>query len=201
MKIAVKTIEGESAGEIDLADAVFGAAGAQGHPAALRRVAAVKRRAGHAQDQGPRGSARHGQEDVRAEGHRPRPPRQRGGAAVPRRRQGLRPGRAQPCASTCRRRCASSRCSTALSAKAAEGKLIVVEAATLAGAQDGQARRASFGKLGCRVACWSSTAPRSTQNFARAARNIAACRCAAAAGRQRLRHPAPRHAGADQAMP
>ena len=33
MKIAVKTIDSDSAGEIDLADAVFGAAGAQGHPA------------------------------------------------------------------------------------------------------------------------------------------------------------------------
>ena len=32
--------------------------------------------------------ARTGEEDVQAEGHRPRPPRQQGGAAVPRRRQG-----------------------------------------------------------------------------------------------------------------
>ena len=69
----------------------------QGHPAALRGVAAVAPPAGHAQDQGPRRSDGDGQEDVRPEGHRPGPPRQRGGAAVPRRRQGVRPGRAQPC--------------------------------------------------------------------------------------------------------
>ena len=85
---------------------------------------------------------------------------------------------------------------TALSAKAAEGKLIVVETATLAEPKTAQLKT-HFGKLGVSSVLVIAGAEVDT-NFARAARQHRPCRCAAAAGRQRLRHPAPRHAGADQ---
>ena len=60
------------------------------------RYQQLKRMAGthHA---GPLGGQRHRQEDVQAEGHRRRPPRRQVGAAVARRRQGVRAEAAQPC--------------------------------------------------------------------------------------------------------
>ena len=85
---------------------------------------------------------------------------------------------------------------TALSAKQAEGKLVVLDAAELADGQDQGAGASSFGKLG-----WTSVlvidGAAVDENFAARRAQPAAGRRAAAAGRQRLRHPAPRHAGAD----
>ena len=75
-----------------------------------------------------------------------RSPQFRGGA------RDLRPGRAQPRASTCRRRCASSALKTALSAKQADGKLVVID--------DGQARRGQDQGAGRRSSASSAGARR-----------------------------------------
>ena len=74
----------------------FRARAARRHPAAHGALAAAKRQQGTHKTKRPRRDQGDLEEDVPPEGHRQRPPRQQGGAAVPRRRQGLRPGRAQP---------------------------------------------------------------------------------------------------------
>ena len=68
-----------------------------GHPAAHGALPAPEAHGRHASRPGPLGSDGHGQEDVQAEGHRRRPSRRQVGAAVARRRQGVRPQAAQPC--------------------------------------------------------------------------------------------------------
>jgi hypothetical protein len=65
------------------------------------------RRARH-KVQGPRRGLAHRRQDVQAEGHRPRPSPFGPRSAVPRRRQGARPGRARATRTTCPRRCARS---------------------------------------------------------------------------------------------
>ena len=149
MKIAVKTIEGGSAGEIELADArVRRRPSARTSCSARGAGSSPRRQQGTHKTKEIARNRRHDQEAVRPEGHRPRPPGHEALAAVPRRRQGLRSGRAQPRLTTCRRRCASSRLSTALSAKAGRRQADR--------GRDGDARRAPrprswqahFGKLG-----------------------------------------------------
>ena len=105
MELQVKTLAGEAAGTVTLSDAIFGL-----EPRAdiLQRMVRwqLAEAPGRART---RRRARRGQgdleEDVPPEGHRQRPPRQQGGAAVPRRRQGVRAGRRAAMRSTCRRRC------------------------------------------------------------------------------------------------
>ena len=97
MKAAVTTLDATTAGEVELADAIFGL---EPRPDLIQRMVRyqlLKRMAGthHAQDRSEVDG--HGQEDVQAEGHRRRPSRRQVGAAVARRRQGVRPQAAQPC--------------------------------------------------------------------------------------------------------
>ena len=83
---------------------------------------------------------------------------------------------------------------TALSAKQAEGKLIVIDAARVDEAKT-KALRARFDALG-----WDSVLiidGAVDDGFARAARNLPKVDVLPRAGRQCLRHPAPRHAGPD----
>jgi large subunit ribosomal protein L4 len=75
MKTRRQNLDGGSAGEIELADAIFGIETSAGHPAALRHLAARQAPRRHAQDPGPQRESRHRQEDVQAEGHRRRPSR------------------------------------------------------------------------------------------------------------------------------
>ena len=193
MKIAVQTIEGDSAGEIELTDAIFGVPSARTSCSAASS-GSWRAAAGHAQDQEPR------------RGRRPRPrrctPRRapaapvtaRGGAAVPRRRQGLRPGRAQP-----RVRPAEEgpRAGAALRAVVQGGRRQADRArrGRARRAQDRSSRAISASSAGVgagdrRRRGRHQLRPRRAQHRPR--------RRAAAAGCQRLRHPAPRHAGADQ---
>ena len=105
MKIDITSLDGDAAGSIELADAIFGLeprAGSDRPHGALPARQAARR---HAPGQGPRRHRAHRQEDVQAEGHRPRPSRLGARAAVPRRRSRLRPGRRAAMRTTCPRRC------------------------------------------------------------------------------------------------
>ena len=97
MKADVTTLEASKAGTVELEDAIFGL---EPRPDLIQRMVRyqlLKRHGRHASRPGPFRSERHGQEDVQAEGHRRRPSRRQVGAAVARRRQGVRPQAAQPC--------------------------------------------------------------------------------------------------------
>ena len=147
MKIAVKTLEGDSVGDIELADEVFGAP-VRSDILRAASSGSCKRRAGTHKTKGI--------SEITATTKKPYNQKgtgraRQGNEAAPQFRGGGRRS-ARSCAamhSTCRRRCASSRCTTALSAKAAEGKLIVIDAAALGRAQDGAAR-ASSASSACR---------------------------------------------------
>ena len=111
------------------------------------------------------------EEDLQAEGHRRRPSRRR--ARAPQFRGGGRAfgpvGRAAT-RTTCPRRCARSALRHALSAKAKDASLIVVDEATLAEPKT-KALRERFGKLGLANALIIDGAEVDA-NFALAARNI-----------------------------
>jgi large subunit ribosomal protein L4 len=102
---------------------------------------------------------------VEAEGHRPRPARQPALAAIPRRRRHLRDH-----GFDLQKKVRRLALKTALSAKQAEGKLVVLDAATAAAGKT-KALAAQFKKLG-----WESVliidGPELDVNFARAARNL-----------------------------
>ena len=198
MKIAVKTIEGGSAGEIDLADAVFAVPVRKDilHRCVVwqlsRRQQGTHKTKGRAEvtatakkmyAQKGTGRARHGNEAA---------PQFRGG------------GKAfgpvvRSHASDLPKKVRKLALRSALSAKAAEGKLIMRRCGRPGRAEDGQAdgpfrqarhlERADHRRRRGR----HQLRARGVQHRPH--------RRAAAAGRQRLRHPAPRHAGADQAMP
>jgi len=170
MKIAVKTIEGGSAGEIDLADAVFGAPvrkdilqrcvvwqlshRQQGtHKSKGRAEVTATAKKMYAQK--GTGRARHGNEAA---------PQFRGG------------GKAfgpvvRSHASDLPKKVRKLALRTALSARAAEGKLIVVETATLAEPKTAKLK-GHFGKLGVSSVLVIAGAEVDA-NFARAAANIA----------------------------
>ena len=156
----------------------------------------AKRQRRHAQDKGRARDLRARQEDVRAEGHRRRPSRLRTRAAVPRRRPCLRSGRAQPRARPAeegaRARAASTRCRPRprTAASSCSTRRAVKDAKT-------KALRSSFDKLGLENALIIDGAEIETNFRARRAQH-SEYRRAAGAGHQRLRHPAPREAGADE---
>ena len=170
MKIAVKTIEGGSAGEIDLADAVFAVpvrkdilqrcvvwqlSHRQQGTHKTKGRAAVTATAKKMYAQKGTGRARHGNEAA---------PQFRGG------------GKAfgpvvRSHASDLPKKVRKLALRTALSAKAAEGKLIVVEAAALAEPKTAQLK-GHFGALGITSVLVIGGAEIDT-NFARAAANIA----------------------------
>ena len=74
MKVAVKTLDNKQAGEIELADEVFGLPARKDILARVVHWQLAKRRAGHAQDQGHRRGLRHGKKPWRQKGTRPRAP-------------------------------------------------------------------------------------------------------------------------------
>ena len=86
MKIDVTSLDGASAGSIELSDEVFGLEPRADLIARMVNWQLAKRRAGSAKTLGRADIAPHRQEDVQAEGHRRRPSRLGARAAVPRRR-------------------------------------------------------------------------------------------------------------------
>ena len=170
MKIAVKTIEGDSAGEIDLADAVFGApvrkdilqrcvvwqlSRRQQGTHKTKGRAEVTATAKKMYAQKGTGQARHGNQAA---------PQFRGGGKafgpVVRSHASDLPKKVRKLALRC-----------ALSSKAAEGKLIVLDQAALAEPKTAKLK-GHFGKLGVSSALIIAGAEVDT-NFARAAANIA----------------------------
>ena len=197
MKLKVTTLEGKAAGSVELSDEIFGL-----EPRAdlIQRCVVwqlAKRRAGTHKVEGPRRDRAHRQEDVQPEGHRRRPsrfgPRHRSSAAA-----------AVPSV----RSCAATRIDLpkkvralalqhALSAKAKDGGIIIIDNATREGRQDQGARRRTSSKLGLTNALIIDGAEVDA-NFAQRGPQHPEHRRAADAGHQRLRHPAPRQARADQ---
>ena len=170
MKIAVKTIEGDSAGEIDLADAVFGApvrkdilqrcvvwqlSRRQQGTHKTKGRAEVTATAKKMYAQKGTGQARHGNQAA---------PQFRGGGKafgpVVRSHASDLPKKVRKLALRC-----------ALSSKAAEGKLIVLDQAALAEPKTAKLK-GHFGKLGVTSVLIIAGAEVDT-NFARAAANIA----------------------------
>jgi large subunit ribosomal protein L4 len=129
MELKVTTLEGKEAGSVELSTRFSASSRARHHPA-LRQLAARQAPGRHAQDEGPRRHLAHRQEDVQAEGHRRRPSRLGPRAAVPRRRPRVRPGGAQPRDRPAEEG-ARAGAAHALSAKAKDGGLIVIDKATL----------------------------------------------------------------------
>jgi large subunit ribosomal protein L4 len=170
MRAEVKTLDNGSAGEIELSDAIFGLEPRSDLIHRMVRWQLLKRMAGthHVQDrsevtttakkmyrQKGTGGARHGDKAV---------PQFRGGGKA------FGPvvrSHAQDLPKKVRKLALR----TALSAKAAEGKLIVVETATLAEPKTAQLKT-HFGKLGVSSVLVIAGAEVDT-NFARAAANIA----------------------------
>ena len=97
MKAAVTTLDAASAGEVELSDAIFGLEPRTDLIHRMVRYQLLKRMAGthHAQDRSEVTVT--GKKDVQAEGDRWRASRRQVGAAVARRRQGVRTQAAQPC--------------------------------------------------------------------------------------------------------
>ena len=95
-KLAVRNLDNQEVGDIELADAVFGLPVRRDILARVVNWQLAKRRAGTHKAKGISDIQRHDQKALQAEGHRPRPPGQPALAAVSRRRGDLRPGRAQP---------------------------------------------------------------------------------------------------------
>ena len=129
MKADVTTLEAANAGTVKLADAIFGL---EPRPDLLHRMVRyqqLKRMAGthHAQDRS--GGQRHRQEDVQAEGHRQRPPRRQVGAAVARRRRGVRP-KPRSHAIDLPKKVRALALRHALSAKARAGEIVVLDKAS-----------------------------------------------------------------------
>src|SRR5690606_4462443 len=131
-------------------------------------------------------------EEVQAEGHRPRPPRRQDGAAVPRRRQGVRPGGAQP-------RARPAEEGAGAGAEACAFRQGARREADRACGYDGEG---SQDQGACRPVPEAWLVERPDHRRGDGGRGFRArgpqhsrYRRAAGAGDQRLRHPAPRYAG------
>ncbi len=129
MKLAVTSLDNKGAGEIELADEIFALPVRKDILARMVNYQLAKRRAGthKAKQIGDiQGTTK---ETVEAERHGPRAPGQPAFPAVPRRRRDFRPGGAQPRQFSLQKKVRRLALKTALSAKHAEGKLVVLEAA------------------------------------------------------------------------
>ena len=194
MKLTVRNLDNQEVGDIELADAVFGLPVRRDILARVVNWQLAKRRAGTHKAKGvsdisgtskkpykQKGTGRARQGSLRS-------PQFRGGAVI------FGPV-VRSHAFDLQKKVRRLGLKTALSAKQAEGKLIVIDAAKLDEAKT-KALRARFDALGWELGpdhrrhhARRGICPRRTQP--------AEGRRAAAAGRQCLRHPAPRHAGPD----
>ena len=106
MKLDITTLEGKSAGSVDLNETIFGLDPRADLLARCVRWQLAKRQAGTHAVEGPFGHQPDDQEVVQAEGHRQRPPRRRKRSPVPGWRSRLRSASFAPMRTTCRRRSA-----------------------------------------------------------------------------------------------
>ena len=196
MELKVTTLDGKAAGSVDAAGRDLRPRAARGHPAPLRALAARQAPARHARRQEPRRDQPHRQEDVSAEGHGLGPSRLR-------RKVNLFRGGGRSFGPTPRshaidlpKKVRALALKHALSAKAKDGGIIVLDKATV---KDGKTKalQTSFDKLGLANALIIDGAEVEANFRARRAQHPEHRR-AAGAGHQRLRHPAAADAGADQ---
>ncbi|HEX9461239.1 MAG TPA: 50S ribosomal protein L4 [Alphaproteobacteria bacterium] len=169
MKLSVKTLDNKDAGSIEVSDTVFGLPSRPDILARMVRWQLAKRRAGThdtkeigeisgggKKPRPQKGSGRSRQGSIRS-------PQWRGGAVIfgptPRSHAFDLPKKVRKLALR-----------TALSSKQAEGKLIVIDAVTLAKPKTGELAK-QFAKLGF-VSALVIDGPAVDQNFARAARNL-----------------------------
>ena len=142
-----------------------------------------------------RGGA-HDQEAVQAEGHRPRPPGLEQGSAHARRRRRLRPAAARPRHRAAEEGARGWRCGRRCRRSAPTGELVVLDTRRAQRAEDQDAGRCIWASS-AGASRWSSTARRSRRISPGRRAIWSAVDVLPSARRQRLRHPAPRHAGAD----
>ena len=194
MKLDVIKLDGGKGGSIELSDDIFGIEPRR-HPAALRHLAARQAPRRHPQDPGPQRGLSHRQEDVQAEGHRRRPSRLAPRGPVRRRRQAHGPV-VRSHAFDLPKKVRALALRHALSSKAKDGALIVLDNATLTDPKTA-ALRSSFGKLGLSNALVIAGAEVERQLRAGRAQHPER-RCAAERRAQRLRRPAAPDARPDQ---
>ena len=196
MELKVTTLDGKAAGSVTLSDAIFGL---EPRPDLIQRCVVwqlAKRRAGTHAVKNRAEIWRTGKKMYAPEGHRRRPPRLGARQPVPRRRpcRSVRVVRSHEIGLPKKVRALALK--HALSAKAKDGGIIVLDKASV---KDGKTKAlaAQFEKLGLdqradhrRRRDRGGLPPRRAQHSEH--------RRAADPGHQRLRHPAPRQAGADQ---
>ena len=201
MKLDITTFDGGSAGSVELSDEDL-------RSRAARRICSqrcvrwqlAKRQAGTHAIKDRADDRPHRQEALQAEGHRQRPSRLGARAAVPRRRPRLRPGRCARHAHDLPKKVRALALRHALSAKAKDASLIVVDDARLADAEDQGAEANASASSGLANALIIDGAEVDV-NFALRCAQHPEHRRPAGAGHQRLRHPAPREARADARRP
>ena len=170
MELKVMSFDGEASGSVAAVGRDLRARAAPGHPAALRHLAARQAPRRHPQGQEPRRDQSHRQEDVPPEGHRLGPSRP--GASVNLFRGGGRSFgpvvRSHEIGLPKKVRALALK--HALSAKAKDGGIIVVDKATIEGGKT-KALAANFEKLGLKNVLIIDGAAVDA-GFAQAARNI-----------------------------
>ena len=170
MQVQITNLAAEEVGSLELADAVFGVEVAGGHPPPGRALAAGQAPRRHAQGQDPGRDRRTGAKLYKQKGTGRARHGSRARQPVPRRR---RDPSGRWCATmrpTCPRRCAPSGSKCALSSKVADGKLVVLDEATLPSPRPRRWR--------LRWASWAGTSTlvitgaEVERNFGLAARNL-----------------------------
>ena len=196
MELKITTLEGKEAGSVTLSDAIFGLEPRADIIQRCVNLAARQAPARHAQDQGPRRDQAHRQEDVRAEGHRRRPPRRQrasrnsAAAAVPSARV------VRSHAIDLPKKVRALALKHALSAKAKDGGIVVIDKATVEGRQDqGAARPVRQARPRQRA---DHRRRRDRRQLPHRRAQHSEYRRAAGAGHQCLRHHAAQDSGADQ---
>ncbi len=144
MELKVTTLEGKEAGSVQLSDAIFGLEPRDDIIQRCVQLAAQQAPGRHAQDAGPRRCLAYRQEDVQAEGHRRCSSRLGPRAAVPRRWPCLRSG-GSLARDRLPKKVRALALKHALSAKAKDGGLIVIDNANARGGQDQGSGRAFLG--------------------------------------------------------
>ena len=188
MELKITTLDGKEAGSVDAAGRDFRARAAHRPHSALRRLAARQAPRRHPQGQEPGRDQPHRQEDVPAEGHR----RARHGSA----RVNLFRGGGRSFGPLVRshaiglpKKVRALALRHALSAKAKDGGIIVLDKRERRGAQDqGPARRSSSSSASTNALIIDGAEV--DDNFRTAARNIPNIDVLPVAGHQRLRHSA-----------